>query len=106
MGSLSKFDIGVIVGFVLLALLGAGGWWYTSGWVAEAQEKIDQSHNKLILLNKERFTPSKGNIDKLEENAAKLSEAINPIVTAKLAPGDSPLPQIKPMGPAWRSRSG
>lgn len=104
MGNLSKFDIGIIVAFVLILFGGIGGWWYTSGWVTSAKSEIRSKHRKLKDLNKERFTPSQANINLLKEKTEKLSEAIQPILLNKLAPADSPLKDIKAMNPvSWKT---
>lgn len=104
MGNFSKFDISIIVAFVILAALGVGGWWYTSGWITEAEKRIDTEHLKLMALNREDFTPSAANIERLKENQERLGQAIDPIIEQRLAPADSRLDQIMAMNPvSWKT---
>ena len=43
---ISKFDLGIIIAFVVIGLLGGGAWYYLSANLAAAQQKVSEEKAK------------------------------------------------------------
>lgn len=101
---LSGFDIGMIIAFVVVTLIGAGGWYYLSGMLTEAQTQDtavkkdfdDYSVKSGIIVNG-------SNIKNLQDNSVVLKEKVDPIIGTYLLSGDNKLRTVDREDPvAWK----
>jgi hypothetical protein len=82
---LSGFDIGMIIAFVVVGLMGGGAWWYLSGQLQAAQQqdqqvKTDYDGNSV----KSGIIVSAANAKTLKENGDLLKAQVDPIIGSDL----------------------
>lgn len=108
MKKLSRFDIGMIVAFGVISLLGGGAWYYLSGQLQSAQQdassaysdfqkySVDKMGNQTIIVNSSAGKTVQANIDLLNQEIA-------PIISDKLVSKDNKLASISNQDPvAWK----
>lgn len=101
---LSKFEIGMIVAFVVVTGAGIGGYIYTSGLVETAKADLTTANGELQKLVKQRYLPSDANIKLLEGNVASLTAALKPIQAQILKSPENKLGQMQPQNPVtWKN---
>jgi hypothetical protein len=108
--SLSKFDLGIIIAFAVVALLGAGAWWYLSGElqsaqgdVANAKSDFDKYSAAAAASTKEKIVVSPSNEKTLESNIDVLKTQLDPLIETKLLPKENTLRSIGKEDPvAWK----
>lgn len=101
---LSKFEIGMIVAFVVVTGAGIGGYVYTSGLVETAKADLTTANGELQKLVKQRYLPSDANIKMLEGNVAALKAALKPIQEQILKSPENKLGQMQPQNPVtWKN---
>jgi hypothetical protein len=82
---LSRFDIGMIVAFVVVALLGAAGWWWLSGQLQAAVGDCQAAGADFDKYSKkEVFLPTKSNVKILQSNIDIMTKELDPIVANRL----------------------
>ena len=101
---LSGFDLGIIIAFAVLTLLGGGAWWYLSSGL---QTATDDVHNAYADFNKASiksdYTVSSGNGETLKSNIEMLKSQLDPLIQNKLQPKDNKLESISKEVPvAWK----
>lgn len=105
--NLSKFDLGIIIAFAVVALLGAGAWWYLSGEVQAAHDEAqaaDQDFNKYSSNAKYHVVVSPSNLKILQTNIDLLKTQLGPLIQTKLQPKDNKLSSISKEDPvAWKA---
>jgi len=102
--NLSGFDLGFIIAFAVVALLGGGAWWYLSGElqaaqtdVANAKADFDRYSTKYDIV----VSPSNGKA--LQSNIDLIKAQIDPLIQAKLLPKENKLRSIDKEDPvAWK----
>ena len=104
--SLSKFDIGYIIAFVVVGLLGGGAWWYLSGQLQTEQAAVaaaNDNFKKFSMNNKYHVVVNSSNIKTLQSNIDLLKAQINPLIPAKLQSKENKLHSIDKEDPvAWK----
>jgi len=103
---ISKFDLGFIIAFVVVTLLGGGAYWYLSQNLqdAQAQDADKKSmYDKYSRDSKYKIAVSPSNIKILQENIDVLKSQIDPLIPAKLEPKENKLQAIQKEDPvAWK----
>jgi hypothetical protein len=108
MKKLSGFDLGMIIAFVVVTLLGIGAWWYLSGQLTAAQTDVTNAK-----ADYDRYSVAKGGQDSiivnpqngqtLQANIDLLNAQLNPLIASKLLPKDNKLKEIANTDPvAWK----
>jgi hypothetical protein len=85
MKNLSRFDLAMIIAFVVVALLGAAGWWWLSGQLqAATADASDAAGTFDQYSKKEVFLPTTGNVRTLQSNIDIMSRQLDPLVQSRL----------------------
>jgi hypothetical protein len=85
MKKISRFDLGMIIAFVVVAILGGAGWWYLSGQLATAQAAASTAGSDFdTYTKKEVYLPTESNIKTLQANIDTMTAQLDPIVKDKL----------------------
>lgn len=101
---LSKFEIGMIVAFVVVTGAGIGGYIYTSGLVETAKSDLTTANGELQKLVKQKYLPSDANIKTLEGNVNALRSVLDPIEKQVLQSPECKLSEIKAQNPVtWKN---
>lgn len=104
MKNLSRFQIGMIVAFVVVAVLGVAAWWYTGTLQAEASERLVAANRTKTTLAASRYTPGAASVKILTENIEQMKATLAPIESEILLPDDHLLLTAEPMNPtAWKT---
>lgn len=98
MKNLSRFDLGMIIAFVVVAILGGAAWWYLSGELQSAQgEAGTAAANFDQYSKKEVFLPNRANVKTLTNNIATMTDQLDPLIKTVLqAPGND-LASVQPI---------
>jgi len=104
MKKLSGFDLGIIIAFVVLTLLGGGAWWYLSGGLQDAQTQVTNAKADFDKYStKSNIVVSSANGDTLRANIDVLKTQLDPVIQAKLLPKENTLHSIDKEDPvAWK----
>jgi len=85
MKNLSRFDLAMIVAFVIVALLGVAGWWYLSGELQTAQADASTAAGTFDQYSKkEVFLPTRTNVATLRHNIDIETQQLDPLVQNRL----------------------
>jgi len=104
MKQLSKFDIGMIIAFVVVAVLGIAGWWYLSGELQTAQGEAQAAAGQFDTYSKkEVYLPTKGNLTTLKSNISIMTAQLDPLVNSTLQAPKNALGGIQQLDTvAWK----
>ena len=104
--NLSGFDLGVIIAFVVITLLGGGAWYYFSGALADAQKDdstAKASFDNYSKIAKFNVVVSKSNLTTMETNTDVIKTQLLPIIKARFLSKDNKLSSIGKEDPvAWK----
>jgi hypothetical protein len=104
--NVSGFDLGCIIAFAVLTLLGFGGWWYFSGELADAQAAVkaaDQDFIKYSANSKYKVVVSGANAKTLQLNIDLLKAQLDPVIRARFLSKENKLHAIDKEDPvAWK----
>ncbi|HEV3272508.1 MAG TPA: Amuc_1100 family pilus-like protein [Candidatus Methylacidiphilales bacterium] len=116
MKNLSKFDKGVLIAFVVVALLGGGAWFYLSQELSTAQQADADANADFVKFSTAVSTSNQAASDQgkivvgvtnektLQANIEMLKAQIGPLIQAKLAPKENILGSIGKKDPvAWKA---
>lgn len=103
--SLSKFDLGFIIAFVVVAIIGGVLYWYLSGQLYDAQLRAGDAKSKFDKYAKDtkyKVSVNPGNVKALQENIDLIKQQIDPVMP-KLSPKESKLKTVQKQDPvAWK----
>lgn len=95
---LSRFDIGMIIAFVVVALLGAAGWWWLSGQLQTALDDVHSAATDFDKYSKKQvFLPTQRNVKVLQANIDIMSRQFDPIVANRLQSEKNGLKGVHPV---------
>jgi hypothetical protein len=102
--NLSGFDLGVIIAFAVITLLGGGAWWYLSGALQDAQDDVKNADKDFVTYStKSNIVVSASNGTTLQANIDLLKAQLDPLIHAKLRSKDNKLSSISKEDPvAWK----
>jgi hypothetical protein len=96
MKNLSRFDLGMIIAFVIVALLGGGAWYYLSGQLATAQADAATAAGEADQYSKkEVYLPTGANVKTLQSDIDLMTAQLDPLVKNELQSPDNLLPAIQ-----------
>ena len=105
---ISMFDLGIIIAFVVIGLLGAGGWYYFSGQLATAQGDVNAAHEQFdkyssVQSATDKILVSHGNQKTLQGNIDLIKGQLTPLIQGKLMPKENKLYSIEKVDPVtWK----
>lgn len=90
MKKLSGFDLGCIIAFVVIGLLGAGVWYYLSGQLDTTKQEVSAAASEFEKYSKRQpYLPNQASEKILQANIDLLQAQLDPLVKTKLqAPGN------------------
>jgi hypothetical protein len=92
---LSGFEIGMIIAFVIVGLLGGAAWWYLSGNLTDIQAQCADVKSRYVASSIAKvdggIVVSPGNLAKLNENMELLQKQIDPVISGHLHPKNAGL---------------
>lgn len=96
MNKLSRFDLGMIIAFVIVAILGGVAWYYLSGQLQTAQADAATAASDFdTYTKKEVYLPTSANVKVLKDNIAVMTAQLDPIVQNKLQSPKSGLANLR-----------
>ena len=104
---LSKLDIGIIIAFVVIGLLGGGVWYYLSQNLATAQAEVGDAETDFQKNSNssgsQKIVVSTGNRQVLQDDIDLLTQKLNPVIQGRLHSKESKLYTVVPQDPvAWK----
>ena len=101
---LTGFDIGMIIAFAVVGLLGGGAWWYLSGMLQDAQAQDTQVKSDYDANSvKGGIIVGAGNAKTLKDNGDLLKAAADPVINNYLLPKENGISAIGKEDPvAWK----
>jgi hypothetical protein len=102
--NLSGFDLGVIIAFVVVTLIGGGAWYYLSDQLQAAQAAVGKAKSDFDTYStKYNVVVSPSNEKVLEANIEVLKAQLDPLIQTKLLPKENKLRTIDKEDPvAWK----
>lgn len=96
MNKLSRFDLGLIIAFVIVALLGGAAWYYLSGQLQSAQSDAAAAASDFdTYTKKEVYLPTPSNVKALQADIDVMTAQLDPIVKSKLQSPKSGLENLR-----------
>jgi hypothetical protein len=101
---LSKFDIGMIIAFAVVGLLGAAAWYFLSGQLATAQAACGQVKGDYDMnATAKGIIVSPANSKALQANSDLLQAQLDPVISANLLAKGNDLADVRAMDPVgWK----
>ncbi len=85
MKNLSRFDLAMIIAFVVVALLGAAGWYWLSGQLQNATQDASSAAATFDQYSKkEVFLPTSTNVRTLQGNIDVMTRTLDPLIASRL----------------------
>jgi len=82
---LSRFDIGMIITFAVVAALGVAGWWWLSGQLdASVSETQTAGSNFKKYSKQEIYLPTRQNVKVLQDNIDLMTAQLDQVVASRL----------------------
>jgi hypothetical protein len=105
MKKLSAFDIGMIVAFVLIGLLGGAAWWYLAGQLETTQQTVGtQSSDFDKYSSKEVFLPTANNVKTLQDNIDVMKAQLDPLIAQEFQAKGNGLASVEKVDTVtWKS---
>ena len=96
MKNLSRFDLGMIIAFVIVALLGGGAWYYLSGQLTTAQGDATAAAGDFdTYTKKEVYLPTGSNVKTLQADIGLMTAQLDPLVKNVLQSPENLLPNVQ-----------
>jgi hypothetical protein len=96
MKNFSRFDLGMIIAFVIVALFGGGAWYWLSGQLATAQSDASAAAGEFDqYTKKEVYLPTGGNVKMLQADIGLMTAQLDPLVKNELQSPGNLLPAIE-----------
>jgi hypothetical protein len=104
MKNLSRFDLGMIIAFVVVAALAFAGWWYLSGELQTAEADAAMAASDFDKYSKkEIYLPNKSNLKTLQNNIRIMTAQLDPLVAGRLQSSKNGLASIQQLDTvAWK----
>jgi hypothetical protein len=104
MKNLSRFDLGMIIAFVVVAALAFAGWWYLSGELQTAHDEAVAAASDFDKYSKkEIYLPNKSNLTTLQNNIRIMTAQLDPLVANRLQSSKNNLSSIQQLDSvAWK----
>jgi hypothetical protein len=105
MKKISAFDLAMIIAFVVVALAGAGVWYYLSGLLDTTKSNVSSAQADFDKYSsKEVYLPTTANVKTLQANIDLMQAQLDPLIKTRLqAPGNH-LETVEKMDTvAWKS---
>jgi hypothetical protein len=103
---LSKFDIVMLIAFVVVGLCGAAAWWVLSGQLQTAQAACAQvagDYNSYATSKGSGIIVSQPNAKALQANSDLLQAQLDPVMSTYLLSKDNDLSSVRAMDPVgWK----
>src|ERR1700761_7442175 len=103
---LSKFDIGMLIAFAVVGILGGTAWWFLSGQLQAAQAQCAQvagDYNTYATAKGWGIIVSQANAKALQANSDLLQAQLDPVMSANLLAKGNDLATVQPMDPVgWK----
>jgi len=101
---LSKFDMGMLIAFAVVGLLGAGAWWFLSSQLQSAQAQCAQVSGDYNSYAKAKgIIVSPANARTLQANSALLQTQLDPVLNTYLLAKGNDLSSVRAMDPVgWK----
>ena len=106
---ISGFDLGIIIAFAVITVLGAGAWWYLSGALTDAQTdltaaKADFDKVSSVTANpSSKLVVSDSNVKALQTNIDLMKAQLVPVIQTEFKSKDNKLGLIRQEDPvAWK----
>lgn len=96
MKNLSRFDLAMIIAFVVVALLGGAGWWWLDGELQTATADASAAAGTFDQYSKkEVFLPTPGNVKTLTNNIDVMTRTLDPLVQSRLQSPKNTLKDVR-----------
>jgi hypothetical protein len=103
MKKLSAFDLGMIIAFVVIGLLGGGAWYYLSTQLSNAQTAATSASSSFNTAISKGYYPSAANEKILQEDNDTIKAQLDPVIAAKLQAPDNKLGAVQQVNPVdWK----
>ena len=104
MKNLSRFDLGIIIAFVIITILGAGAWYYLSGQLDAAKGDASSAAGDFEKYSKRQtYLPSANNQKVLKSNITLIQSQMDPLIASKLKATGNKLADVKEQSPVdWK----
>lgn len=90
MKKLSPFDLGMIIAFAVVTLIGGGVWYYLSGKLDAAKQDVETASTDFDKYStKQVYLPNTSNVTTLQADIDVLKSQIDPLIKAKLQSPDN-----------------
>lgn len=103
---ISGFDLGIIIAFAVITVIGIGAWWYLSGALADAQTDVTAAKadfDKVSSNPQFHMVVSEANAKTLEKNIELMKTQLVPVIQAQFKSKDNKLSAIRQEDPvAWK----
>ncbi len=106
---ISGFDLGVIIAFAVITVIGGGAWWYFSGALSDAQADVTVAKadfDKVAAVSTSPSTKlvvSERNVKTLQTNIDAIKTQLVPVIQAQFKSKDNKLSLLRQEDPvAWK----
>ena len=104
MKNLSRFDLGIIIAFVVVTLLGAGAWYFLSGQLEAAKGDASAAAGDFDQYStRQTYLPTARNQKVLQSDIDLMQAHLNPLIASKLQATGNKLADVKEQSPIdWK----
>jgi hypothetical protein len=104
MKNISRFDLGIIIAFVVVTALGAGAWYFLSGQLDAAKTDASAAAADFDKYSsRQTYLPTARNEKVLQSNIDLMQAQLNPLIASKLQASGNKLADVKEQSPVdWK----